>query len=116
MCFLLNEMIKQVGELAKSFLWDPFFRITLDDFLMHVLQLLSTHRLQILPVMEQPNSEVIGFVTQVFHLLQPYPDFGIKLTSYLMKSDSHSLKNNCLTLVECSNPIASSIQWTGVVW
>ncbi|RVW48356.1 SNF1-related protein kinase regulatory subunit gamma-1 [Vitis vinifera] len=54
----------EVGELAKSFLWDPFFRITLDDSLMHVLQLLSTHRLQILPVMEQPNSEVIGFVTQ----------------------------------------------------
>ncbi|CBI37673.3 unnamed protein product, partial [Vitis vinifera] len=54
----------KIGVLAKSFLWDPFFPITLDDSLMHVLLLLSTHRLQILPVMEQPNSKVIGFVTQ----------------------------------------------------
>ncbi|XP_048336134.2 SNF1-related protein kinase regulatory subunit gamma-1 isoform X2 [Ziziphus jujuba] len=54
----------KIGELAKSFLLDPFFPVNLDDTLFHVLLLLSKHRLQVVPVIEQPNSQVIGFITQ----------------------------------------------------
>ncbi|PSS19144.1 SNF1-related protein kinase regulatory subunit gamma-1 like [Actinidia chinensis var. chinensis] len=53
----------KIGELAKSFLWDPFFPVHLDDTLFHVLLLLSKHRLQFVPVTEQSSSKVIGFVT-----------------------------------------------------
>ncbi|XAR59562.1 hypothetical protein NMG60_11015441 [Bertholletia excelsa] len=61
-----NPRISQtkIGELAKSFLWDPFFPVHLDDSLFHVLLLLSKHPLQIVPVTEQSSSKVIGFVTQ----------------------------------------------------
>ncbi|KAJ0009803.1 hypothetical protein Pint_34706 [Pistacia integerrima] len=55
----------KIGELATEFLWDPFFPVRLDDTLFHVLLLLSKHRLQVVPVVEQPKSQVIGFVTQV---------------------------------------------------
>ncbi|OVA18758.1 CBS domain [Macleaya cordata] len=55
----------KVIELAKSFLWDPFFPVHLEDTLFHVLLLLSKHRLQVVPVMERSNSRVIGFVTQI---------------------------------------------------
>ncbi|KAL3538985.1 hypothetical protein ACH5RR_002351 [Cinchona calisaya] len=54
----------KVGELAKYFLWDPFFPIHVNDSLLHVLLLLSKHRLQVLPVMEQSESKVIGIVSQ----------------------------------------------------
>ncbi|XP_012067247.2 SNF1-related protein kinase regulatory subunit gamma-1 [Jatropha curcas] len=55
----------KVAELAKSFLWDPFFPVNLDDTLFHVLMLLSKHRrLQVVPVIEQLGFQVIGFVTQ----------------------------------------------------
>ncbi|XP_022748859.1 SNF1-related protein kinase regulatory subunit gamma-1-like [Durio zibethinus] len=54
----------KVGELAKSFLWNPFFPVRLEDTLLHVLLLLSKHRLQVLPVIEQSDLQVIGFVTQ----------------------------------------------------
>ncbi|KAJ0076918.1 hypothetical protein Patl1_36449 [Pistacia atlantica] len=55
----------KIGELATEFLWDPFFPLRLDDTLFHVLLLLSKHRLQVVPVVEQPKSQVIGFVTQL---------------------------------------------------
>ncbi|KAK9286870.1 hypothetical protein L1049_015276 [Liquidambar formosana] len=60
-----NPQIGQtkVGELAKSFLMDPFLPVHLDDTLFHVLLLFSKHRLQVVPVTEQPNSQVIGFIT-----------------------------------------------------
>ncbi|KAF2301864.1 hypothetical protein GH714_030009 [Hevea brasiliensis] len=55
----------KVGELAKSFLWDPFFPVNLDNTLFHVLMLLSKHhRLQAVPVIEQSDFQIIGFVTQ----------------------------------------------------
>ncbi|GMY05756.1 SNF1-related protein kinase regulatory subunit gamma-1-like isoform X1 [Fagus crenata] len=54
----------KVGELAKSFLWDPFFPVHLDETLFHVLLLLSKHRVQVVPVIERSNSNVIGFITQ----------------------------------------------------
>ncbi|KAH9656772.1 hypothetical protein KPL70_022804 [Citrus sinensis] len=54
----------KIGELAKSFLWDSFFPVRLDDTLFHVLLLLSKHPLQVVPVIERPDSKVIGFVTQ----------------------------------------------------
>lgn len=57
--------VQQIGELAKSFLWDSFFPVRLDDTLFHVLLLLSKHRLQVVPVIERPDSKDIGFVTQV---------------------------------------------------
>ncbi|KAI3978841.1 hypothetical protein MKX01_016016 [Papaver californicum] len=56
----------KVVELAKSFLWDPFFPVYLEDTLFHVLLLLSKHRLHVVPVVEQSNSQVTGFITQLF--------------------------------------------------
>ncbi|KAF6171176.1 hypothetical protein GIB67_027982 [Kingdonia uniflora] len=53
----------KVGELAKSFLWDPFFPVHLNDTLFQVLLLLSKHQLQVVPVTE--GSNVIGFVTKI---------------------------------------------------
>jgi len=68
LCFVLSY---QVGELAKSYLWDPFFPVHLDDTLFHVLLLLSNHhRLQVVPVIERSNFQGIGFVTQVLTWLQ----------------------------------------------
>ncbi|XP_040958616.1 SNF1-related protein kinase regulatory subunit gamma-1 isoform X1 [Gossypium hirsutum] len=55
----------KVGELAKSFLWNPFFPVRLDDTLFHVLLLISKHRIRVVPVIEQSNLKVTGFVTQV---------------------------------------------------
>ncbi|KAE9609486.1 hypothetical protein Lal_00019991 [Lupinus albus] len=54
----------KVGDLAKSFLWEPFFPVRLDDTILHALLLLSKHRLCLLPVIQQPGPGLIGFVTQ----------------------------------------------------
>ncbi|KAF7142948.1 hypothetical protein RHSIM_Rhsim05G0073300 [Rhododendron simsii] len=54
----------KIGELAKFFLWDPFFPVHLDATLFHVLLLLSKHSVQFVPVTEQSSLKVIGFVTQ----------------------------------------------------
>ncbi|KAG5547899.1 hypothetical protein RHGRI_013547 [Rhododendron griersonianum] len=54
----------EIGELAKSFLWDPFFPVHSDATLFHVLLLLSKHCIQFVPVTEQSSPKVIGFVTQ----------------------------------------------------
>ncbi|XP_027357006.1 SNF1-related protein kinase regulatory subunit gamma-1-like [Abrus precatorius] len=54
----------KVGELAKSFLWEPFFPVHLDDTILHALLVLSKHRLHVLPVIQQPEPGLIGFVTQ----------------------------------------------------
>ena len=65
---MFNE---QVGELAKFFLWDPFFPVHLENTLVHVLLLLSKHhRLQAVHVVEQSNFQGIGHVTQVCHVLK----------------------------------------------
>ncbi|GAV58248.1 CBS domain-containing protein [Cephalotus follicularis] len=60
-----NPQIGQtkVGELAKEFLLDPFFPVSLEDTLFHILLLLSKHRLRVVPVMEQADSQLVGFVT-----------------------------------------------------
>lgn len=62
-------LYEQIGELAKSFLWDPFFPVHLDATLFHVLLLLSKHCIQFVPVTEQSSPKVIGFVTQVDYFL-----------------------------------------------
>ncbi|XP_052180283.1 SNF1-related protein kinase regulatory subunit gamma-1-like isoform X3 [Diospyros lotus] len=54
----------QVGDLAKSFLWDPFLPVRSSDSLFHVLLLLSKHRLHFVPVTEPSSTRLIGFVTQ----------------------------------------------------
>ncbi|KAA0045565.1 SNF1-related protein kinase regulatory subunit gamma-1-like [Cucumis melo var. makuwa] len=54
----------QVGELGKTFLWDPYFPVGMRDTLFHVLLMFSKHRLQAVPVVELSNSHVIGFITQ----------------------------------------------------
>ncbi|CAL0318942.1 unnamed protein product [Lupinus luteus] len=54
----------KVGDLAKSFLWEPFFPVRLDDTILHALLLLSKHRLCLLPVAQQHGPGLIGFVTQ----------------------------------------------------
>ncbi|CAN1320259.1 SNF1-related protein kinase regulatory subunit gamma-1 [Linum perenne] len=70
----------KVGELAKSFLWDPFFPVHLEDTLFHVLLLLCKHQLQVVPVVEKSELQVIGFVTQIYlyfreeHLTSVYGD------------------------------------------
>ncbi|KAG6605070.1 SNF1-related protein kinase regulatory subunit gamma-1, partial [Cucurbita argyrosperma subsp. sororia] len=61
----------KVGELGKTFLWDPYFPVGMRDTLFHVLLLLSKHRLQAVPVVQLCNSHVVGFITQnaVIHML-----------------------------------------------
>ncbi|WCJ40151.1 hypothetical protein M5689_021082 [Euphorbia peplus] len=63
-----NPQIGQakIGDLAKSFLWDPYFPVHMDDTLFHVLLLLSKHpKLEIVPVINnKSDSKVIGFITQ----------------------------------------------------
>lgn len=54
-----------MGELGKTFLWDPYFPVGMRDTLFHVLLMFSKHRLQAVPVVELSNSNVIGFITQV---------------------------------------------------
>ncbi|XP_020210578.1 SNF1-related protein kinase regulatory subunit gamma-1-like [Cajanus cajan] len=77
--FSILDQVPQIGqtkvsELAKSFLWEPFFPVNMDDTVLHALLLLSKHRLHVLPVIQQPEAGlIIGFVTQnavVQHLLQ----------------------------------------------
>ncbi|KAL2346119.1 hypothetical protein Fmac_000119 [Flemingia macrophylla] len=76
--FSILDHVPQIGqtkvcELAKSFLWEPFFPVNMDDTVLHALLLLSKHRLHVLPVIQQPEAGLIGFVTQnalVQHLLQ----------------------------------------------
>jgi len=55
----------QVSELAKSFLWEPFFPVNMDDTVLHALLLLSKHRVHVLPVIQEPQAGLIGYVTQV---------------------------------------------------
>ncbi|KAJ8767152.1 hypothetical protein K2173_013549 [Erythroxylum novogranatense] len=55
----------KVGELAKSFLWDPFLPVRLEDTLFHVLLLLSKHRVQFVPVIDQSNFQIAGVITQI---------------------------------------------------
>lgn len=62
-------LYEQIGELAKSFLWDPFFPVHLDATLFHVLLLFSKHCVQFVPVTEQSIPKVIGFVTKVDYFL-----------------------------------------------
>ncbi|XP_028767878.1 SNF1-related protein kinase regulatory subunit gamma-1-like [Neltuma alba] len=54
----------KVGELAKPFVWEPFFPVHLDDTLLHALLLLSKHPLRVLPVIQHSDPQVIGLVTQ----------------------------------------------------
>ncbi|KAM0945932.1 putative CBS domain-containing protein [Dioscorea sansibarensis] len=55
----------KIGELAKSFLWEPFFPVRSDDTLFHVQLLFAKHhRVRVAPVVESSNSCVVGFVTQ----------------------------------------------------
>ncbi|XP_072967470.1 SNF1-related protein kinase regulatory subunit gamma-1-like [Typha angustifolia] len=55
----------KIGELAKLFLWEPFFPIHIHDTLFHALLLFAKHnRLNVIPVVESSNSVVVGFVTQ----------------------------------------------------
>ncbi|KAL9276459.1 hypothetical protein ACSQ67_026004 [Phaseolus vulgaris] len=76
--FSILDQIPQIGqtkisELARSFLWEPFFPVNLDDTVLHALLLLSKHRVHVLPVIQQREDGLIGFVTQnavVQHLLQ----------------------------------------------
>jgi len=48
-----------------SFLWEPFFPVNLDDTVLHALLLLSKHQVHVLPVVQQREDGIIGFVTQV---------------------------------------------------
>lgn len=55
----------KIGELAKLFLWEPFFPVSPSDSLLRVLLLFSKHRrLKVAPVVESSNSCVVSFITQ----------------------------------------------------
>lgn len=84
--FPILEFFLQVGELAKFFLWDPFFPIHMDDTLFHVLLLFSKHHLQAVPVTEKSNSVVSGFVSQVNY-------FEWHLVSFVVESVITSERN-----------------------
>ncbi|ONK68333.1 uncharacterized protein A4U43_C05F10330 [Asparagus officinalis] len=62
-----NSQIGQtkIGELAKSFLWEPFFPVNSNDTLFHVLLLFAKHpRLGVIPVVESSNSRVMCYINQ----------------------------------------------------
>ena len=54
----------QVGAIARSFQWGPFILVYLDDSLLHVLSLLSKHRLKVVQVAGQFYLHVKGYITQ----------------------------------------------------
>lgn len=55
----------KIAELAKSFLWEPFFPVNSNDSLFHVLLLFSKHhRLKVVPVVKSSKSSVVGFITE----------------------------------------------------
>ncbi|OEL16551.1 hypothetical protein BAE44_0022431 [Dichanthelium oligosanthes] len=55
----------KIAWLAKLFLWEHFFPVRTHDTLFHAMLLFSKHhRLNVVPVVESMNSNVIGFVTQ----------------------------------------------------
>ncbi|XP_020522877.1 SNF1-related protein kinase regulatory subunit gamma-1 isoform X2 [Amborella trichopoda] len=54
----------KIGELARTFRWGPFLPVQLSDSLLHVLLLLSKHRLKAAPVIDRSDSRIVGFVTQ----------------------------------------------------
>ncbi|RZC14460.1 SNF1-related protein kinase regulatory subunit gamma-1 [Glycine soja] len=76
--FSILDQVPQIGqtkvsESAKSFLYEPFFPVSMDDTVLHALLLLSKHRVHVLPVIQEPEAGFIGFATQnavVEHLLQ----------------------------------------------
>ncbi|PKU77958.1 SNF1-related protein kinase regulatory subunit gamma-1 [Dendrobium catenatum] len=76
----------KVGELAKFFLWEPFFPASPGDSLLRVLLLFSKHRrLKVVPVVESSNSCVVSFITQSSGLDwfdqiadMPISDFGFE--------------------------------------
>ncbi|CAI0377539.1 unnamed protein product [Linum tenue] len=80
----------KVGELAKSFLWDPFFPVHPEDTLFHVLLLLCKHQLQAVPVVEESELQVIGFVTKSCcfhreeHLVTVYGDQSLTEALHLL--------------------------------
>ncbi|WOK99253.1 hypothetical protein Cni_G07965 [Canna indica] len=62
-----NSLIGQtkIAELAKSFMWEPFFPAHEDNTLFHLLLLFTKHhRLNVIPVIGSSNSSIIGFITQ----------------------------------------------------
>nr|CAB3473682.1 unnamed protein product [Digitaria exilis] len=66
-CLKRNPHIAEtkVAWLAKLFLWEPFFPVRTHETLFHAMLLFTKHhRLNVVPVVESMNSNVIGFVTQ----------------------------------------------------
>jgi CBS-domain-containing membrane protein len=52
--------------MARSFRWGPFLPVRPEDTLLHVLLLLSKHRLKAVPVVDTASSKSVrGFITQV---------------------------------------------------
>ncbi|KAL5073647.1 hypothetical protein RYX36_012631, partial [Vicia faba] len=93
----------KVGELAKSFLWEPFFPVHLNDTILHALLLLSKHRLQVLP-----DAAPIGFVTQVsveLSIEEAYVCIFLKMYRFGMSIVF-------AFMLECSSPTTSSIKRT----
>lgn len=64
-CVMLLRGV-QVSAMARSFRWGPFLPVRPDDTLLHVLLLLSKHRLKAVPVVDAESSKSVrGFITQV---------------------------------------------------
>jgi len=62
---LPNVNSTQVSAMARSFRWGPFLPVRPEDTLLHVLLLLSKHRLKAVPVVDTESSNSVrGFITQ----------------------------------------------------
>nr|XP_024366322.1 SNF1-related protein kinase regulatory subunit gamma-1-like isoform X3 [Physcomitrium patens] len=62
----------EVSTMASSFRWGPFFPVRPEDTLLHVLLILSKHRLKAVPVVDAESSKCVrAFITQnvALHLL-----------------------------------------------
>lgn len=54
----------QVEMILKSYRWDPFLPVTLDNSMLCVLLLLSKYRLRNVPVIESGKPEIKNYITQ----------------------------------------------------
>jgi CBS-domain-containing membrane protein len=69
--------------MARSFRWGPFLPVRPEDTLLHVLLLLSKHRLKAVPVVdvESSNSRVKGFITQVSLFVEKHHEVYLHIES-----------------------------------
>ena len=78
----------QVGAIARSFQWGPFILVYLDDSLLHVLSLLSKHRLKVVQVAGQFYLHVKGYITHHATVHLPLQFSGLDWFDMIAEKDS----------------------------